>query len=407
MTHNATEDHRLFDRFRRSEPFAMPVGYAGLDPERRIHRVPLSDGRAAWILTGHEEARRVLSDPRFSSQKQRRGFLEQAPGALEKLRYFDPFIVNLDGAEHARVRKAVLSEFSARRVARLRPDIQRIVDESVDALEAAPSRPVDLVPLLSDRVPVRVMARLLGTGPDELEELDRRTEWFLRHPATQQETAEAAAELHAQLRALIRAKEERPGDDLISRQIARAREGNAEPDAFALAGIIQIFNVLGRSSTSATISLSVLALLSEPEQLREVLEDPALVPGAVEELLRFLSVVDLAPLRMALEDVEIAGELIRAGDGIVTPTLAANRDARAYPRPHRLELRRSPGVRHIAFGHGPHQCLGQNVARAELEIVITTLFRRLPGLRVAVDPRTLRFCYRPLFFMPTVLPVTW
>jgi cytochrome P450 len=168
-----------------------------------------------------------------------------------------------------------------------------------------------------------------------------------------------------------------------------------------------LLQIAGHASSAAMISLSVLTLLSDPEQLKELAADPDRTPAAVEELLRFLSITDTGPLRMALEDVEIGGVRIRAGDGVIIPTLPANRDADAFPDPDRFDIGRTPDTRHVAFGYGAHQCLGQNLVRAELQILLDRLFSRVPDLRLAVDPGALPFKYFGQFFGPSELPVTW
>jgi cytochrome P450 len=155
------------------------------------------------------------------------------------------------------------------------------------------------------------------------------------------------------------------------------------------------------------ISLSVLTLLSNPDQLERITGDPARLAAAVEELLRYLSITDTGPLRLALEDVEVGGTLIRSGDSVLIPTLPANRDADAFPDPDRLDVTRAPSTRHVAFGYGAHQCLGQNLVRAELRIVLGTLVRRIPGLRLATGVDEVPFKYFGQFFGPTRLPVTW
>ncbi|WP_424184803.1 cytochrome P450 [Actinokineospora sp. G85] len=372
-----------------------------------MNQVRMSDGRLAWLVRGNADARAVLSDPRFSSEKLRPGFPELSPGGLKALTYFAPFLVNMDGPQHAKARRAVLGEFSARKVAAAEPEIQRIVDAAVDDVLAAP-RPADLVSLLAFPVPTRVLEVFLGVAAEDLETVERNTGRMLREAKTEQDQRAAAAALHAHLDTIIAAKEDNPGDDLLSRQIERSRQENGGVvDRFELASLVQLLQIAGHASSAAMISLSVLTLLSHPDQLARLTADPTRMPGAVEELLRFLSITDTGPLRLALEDVEVGGALIRSGDGVLIPTLPANRDADAFPDPDTLDVSRVPSTRHVAFGFGAHQCLGQNLVRAELRIVLATLFRRLPGLRLAGGVDEVPFKYSGQFFGPTQLPVTW
>lgn len=392
----------------RTCPFNLPDTYQELEGKARVNRVVMSDGRPAWLVRKNEDARAVLSDARFSSEKLRPGFPELSPGGLRALTYFAPFLVNMDGPEHSRARRAVLGEFSVRSVAALEPCILQIVDDAVDGVLAARRRPVDLVAQLSFPVPTRVLEVFVGVAAADLESVERSTEKMLREAKTEEEQREAAAALHAHLAEIIVAKEDNLGDDLLSRQIERSRQENGGAcDRFELASLVQLLQIAGHASSAAMISLSVLTLLSNPLQLKQITNNPTRTPAAVEELLRYLSITDTGPLRLALEDVEVGGTLIRAGDSVLIPTLPANRDADAFPDPDTFDVSRTPSTRHLAFGYGPHQCLGQNLVRAELRIVLDTLFRRIPGIQLATGVDAVPFKYFGQFFGPTELPVTW
>ncbi len=393
----------------RTCPFSVPETYRELEGTGgRIHRVRMSDGRPAWLVTKHDDARAVLSDARFSSEKLRPGFPELSPGGLKALTYFSPFLVNMDGPEHAQARRAVLGEFSVRRINAMRPRIRRIVDAAIDRMLEQPGRPVDLAAHLSQPVPPLVLSAFLGVPAEDLDAIERNTGKMLHEARTEDEQRAAAEALHAHLDLVIAAKEENPGDDFLSRQIDRSRREHGDAaDRFELASLVQLLQIAGHASSAAMISLSVLTLLSEPEQLKQLTADPSRTPAAAEELLRFLSITDTGPLRLALEDVEIGGVRIRAGDGVLIPTLPANRDAGAFPDPDRFDIGRLPGTRHVAFGYGAHQCLGQNLVRAELQVVLDRLFHRIPDLRLATAPEALPYKYFGQFFGPVELPVTW
>lgn len=388
-------------------PFSLPATYQRLKQEKRVNQVRMADGRLAWLITKNEDARAVLLDQRFSSQKLLPGFPELAPGGLKKLTYFAPFLVNTDGEEHAKARRAVINEFSVRRIAAMKPRIQRAVDTVIDSVIAQPTRPVDLVKHLAFPIPSLVLQEFMGIPAAELDTIEYNTEQLLRVAKTKEEQDAAAEILHKHIDAIIAAKEDDLGDDLLSRQILKQREEKGKVDRFELASLVQLLQVAGHASSACMISLGTYTLLTNPDQLNVILEDPEKSSAAIEELLRYLSITDAGPLRLAVEDVEIGGAQIKAGDGVIIPTLPANRDEETFPDPDVFDVHRVPSTRHIAFGFGPHQCLGQNLVRAELQVTFDTLFRRLPGLRIDGDADAVEFRYHSLFFGPVELPVTW
>jgi pentalenic acid synthase len=367
----------------------------------------LPTGRLGWIVTSYEYARAVLSDPRFSADKLRPEFPRMSPNGLDKLKHFAPFLVNLDGAEHVRAKRSILNEFSPNRVAVLRPRIQHIVDRVVDDIESRPERPVDLVAALSYPTALAVQELLLGVPAADLATVRTNTENLLLRTGTPDEEKAAADALHRHLDGVLAEKEDRLGDDLVSRQILRHRAEYGHVDRYELASLVQLLAVGGYNSSATTTSLGVLALLTHPAELDAVRRDPDLMAGAVDELLRFYSVNDSSPLRLAMSDVRLGGTLIKAGDGVAVPLLPANRDPGLCTDPNRLDLLRRTRTRHIAFGHGPHRCVAHTLVPAQLEIVYLTLFRRLPHLALAVDAEELSYTYRSQTFGPVELPVTW
>jgi len=391
---------------RRQCPSVLPPEY---EPARDkgISRVKLPNGRLAWIITSYENARLVLADPRFSANKMHPDFPKLSPNGLDKLKYFAPFLVNLDGAEHAQARKAIINEFSASRVAALRPRIQHIVDSIVETILEQLAKPVDLVRSLSYPTALQVQELLLGIPADDLATVRQNTEDLLLRTGTKDEEAGAAAKLHQHLDGVLAGKEDRLGDDLVSRQILRHRTEKGHVDRFGLTSLVQLLAVGGYNSAATVTSLGVLTLLTHADQLKVILKDPSRMSGAVDELLRYFSVNDASPLRLALVDVQIGETVIRAGDGVAVPLLPANRDPGMYPDPNDLDLLREPRARHIAFGYGPHRCLAHSLVPAQLEIVFTTLFRRIPDLRLALDEKELSFKYHSQTFGPAELPVTW
>jgi cytochrome P450 len=369
--------------------------------EEPITRVTLPSGATAWALTRLEDVRAMLADPRFSSDRRNPNFPLLLNGRRPGNR-LRPSLITMDPPEHGPARRAVVGEFTVRRMAALRPRIQQIVDEHIDAMLAGP-RTADLVQALSLPVPSLVICELLGVPYADHEFFQQRSGKLLRRTTSPEDRDNAVAELQSYLRTLIEQKEKVPGDDLLSRQIA---EGGEDYDRDDLIGLGFLLLLAGHETTANMISLGVMTLLENPEQLSALRADPEVTPGAVEELLRYFTIAEFATARVAKEDVEIGGTLIRAGEGVIALSNTANRDPAAFADGDRLDVER--GARHhVAFGFGAHQCLGQNMARMELQIVFDTLFRRVPGLRLAVPADQLPFKDDAAIYGLYELQVTW
>ncbi|KAB8181855.1 cytochrome P450 [Nonomuraea phyllanthi] len=390
----------------RSCPFAPPAAYEQLREQAPINRIRLKSGGEAWWVSGHEEARTVLADPRFSSDKRKEGFplytLDAA--TLQQLRSQPPLMLGVDGAEHSATRRPVISEFTVRRLAALRPRIQDIVDRFIDDLLTTDQHPVDLVQALSLPVPSLVICELLGVPYTDHDFFQSRTTRMVSR-ASMEERQRAFGELRAYIDDLVTRKESEPSDDLFGRQIAGQRQ-KGDLDHAGLVSLAFLLLTAGHETTANMISLGVVGLLTHPEQLALIKADPGRTPLAVEELLRYFTIADGVTTRIAIEDVEIGGARIRAGEGVVVSGLSANWDPMAFKDPAELDIER--GARHhLAFGFGPHQCLGQNLARMELQIVFDTLFRRIPNLRLAVPVEDVPFKNDAVVYGAHELPVTW
>lgn len=391
---------------RRDCPFSPPAAHQRLRERAPINRVRLASGGEAWWVSGYEEARAVLVDGRFSSDKRKDGFplytLDAA--TLRQLRSQPPLLLGMDGAEHAEARRAVIGEFTVKRLAALRPRIQDIVDRFIDDMLATDQRPVDLVRALSLPVPSLVICELLGVPYADHDFFQSRTTMMVQRTSLE-DRRRAFAELRAYIDDLVTRKESEPGDDLLSRQIARQRQEGALDHA-GLVSLAFLLLTAGHETTANMISLGVVGLLTHPEQLAAVEADPGRTPTAVEELLRYFTIADGVTSRVATEDVEIGEVSIKAGEGVIVSMLSANWDPAAFKDPGELDVGR--GARHhIAFGFGPHQCLGQNLARMELQVVFDTLFRRIPTLRLAVPAEDLPFKTDAVIYGVHELPVTW
>jgi cytochrome P450 len=395
----------------RSCPFAAPAQYGPMR-ERPISKVSLEpsggvDQKQVWWVSRHEDARAILNDRRFSSDRRRENFpiVNGDEKIRERFRAQVPSMIGLDGAEHAVARRAVIGEFTVKRIAAMRPRIQEIVDECIDRMLAGEGRQADLVQALSLPVPSLVICEMLGVPYEDHDFFQARTAAFIRRSSTPEQRSTAFDELREFLDKLITAKEQQPGDDLFSRQIARQREEGALDHA-DLVSMAFLLLVAGHETTANMISLGVVGLLNNPEQLAAIKADPSKTPLAVEELLRYFTIVEMVTSRVATEDVEIGGATIKADDGVVVSGLSANWDPNVFADPERLDVER--GARHhIAFGYGPHQCLGQNLARLELQIVFDTLFRRIPDLRLAIPVDDVDFKTDANIYGVYELPVTW
>jgi cytochrome P450 len=388
----------------RASPFAPPVEYRRWRDESPVRRVTLPNGTSAWVLTRYEDVRKVLTDPRFSSDRRKPGFPLLTEEQQDADPDFRPSMIAMDGAEHSQARRAVIGEFTVKRTETLRPRIQQIVDEHIDTMIAG-RRPVDLVAALALPVPSLVICELLGVPYRDHAIFQAWSSALVSRSNTAEERHAALGGLLLYLHDLVSAKERDPGDDLLGRQILKQRR-NGAVDHQALIGLAFLLLIAGHETTANMISLGTLALLESPDQLAAIREDPSRTPGAVEELLRYFTIADFVPARAVLADVVVGDVLIRAGEGVIVLGNAANHDPAAFPRPDELDIGRN-ARHHVAFGFGPHQCLGQHLARMELQIVFDTLCRRIPGLRLATTIEELPFKDDAIVYGLYELPVTW
>ncbi|MER6266476.1 cytochrome P450 [Streptomyces sp. NPDC001797] len=388
----------------RTCPYHPPTGYDPLRDGAPLSRVTLYDGRTVWAVTGLGTARALLSDPRLSSDRRREDFpMPNARFAAARERR-QVALLGLDDPEHQIQRRMLIPDFTLKRATGMRPAIQRIVDELLDRMIAA-GPPADLVSSFALPVPSMVICDLLGVPYADHEFFEAQSRRLLRGPAPA-DSLDARDQLEAYLGDLAdrKSRDEAPGDGVLDDLVhERLREGaldRAEVVALAL-----ILLVAGHETTANMISLGTFTLLQQPDRLAELRADPALVPAAVEELMRMLSIAD-GLLRVALEDIQLDGTTIRKGDGVLFATSVINRDEAVYDDPDTLDWHR-PARHHVAFGFGIHQCLGQNLARTELEIALRTLWERLPDLRLAAPPEEIPFKPGDTIQGMLELPVTW
>ncbi|MFJ6808793.1 cytochrome P450 [Streptomyces anulatus] len=394
-------------------PFDPPAALTALS-DRPVRRLRYADGHVGRLVTGHAAARAVLADPRFSSRYELLHLpmpMEGAPGELPPAPVGD--ILGLDAPEHTRYRRLLAGRFTVRRMRQLAGRIERFTADCLDAMEQAGTT-ADLVGAFARPVPTLVICELLGVPYADRGRFLGLVEVIFDQAADVGARDEAYARLLRYVGELVLAKRAEPTDDLLS-DLASPGPGPgglAAPGPAAsvlsdeeLAGIGGLLLAAGLDTTANMLGLGVFALLADPGQLEALRADPDLAGPAAEELLRYLSVADPL-LRSALEDVEVEGELIRAGETVTVSVQAANRDPRRFPDPDRLDIRRR-ATGHLSFGHGPHQCLGQQLARVEMTVALPALFARFPALRLAVPPGEVPLRERSSIYGVVSLPVAW
>jgi cytochrome P450 len=390
---------------KRDDPLLPPPDFSALRAEEPVCPVRLWNGERAWLVTRHADVRALLGDHRLSANPRTRGYPFLSEGRAEAPDREASFN-HLDPPRHDMYRRMLSGEFTVRAIAGLRPLVQRIVDELIDALLAGP-RPADLVAAFGLPVPSQVICALLGVPYEDHAFFAQRTATRMNLNAAPEQVRLANQEILDHLHRLVAEKTRRPGDDLISRVALRhVRTGELSHDA--LVDIARLLLVNGYETTANMITLGVLALLQAPDQLKKLSDDPsdATVEAAVEELLRHQTIVHIAPTRAVLEDIEVGGRTIRAGEGVITSLASANHDESVFDRPEELDLDRD-ARRHLAFGYGVHHCLGHTLARLELHVVFGTLFRRVPTLRPAVPLEEVPFKHDMGLYGVHRLPVTW
>ncbi|MCV7359667.1 cytochrome P450 [Mycolicibacterium fluoranthenivorans] len=384
-------------------PFAPPPQMLG--NAKGLTRVKIWNGTTPWLITGHDEARALFADARVSVDDRREGFPHWNEHMLATVDKRPRSVFTADAEEHTRFRRMLSKPFTFRRVEGLRPIIQKITDECIDEILAGP-QPADLVDKLALPVPTVVISEMLGVPYEDHEFFQEHANAGLARYAAADAMQKGAMSLHQYLINLIEKKQADPAEDAVSDLAERVTAGEISVKEAAQLGTGLL--IAGHETTANVIGIGILALLENPEQadfLRNA-EDPKVIANACEELMRYLSIIQNGQRRIAIEDIEIGGETIRAGEGIIIDLAPANWDAKAYPEPDKLDLSRDAGQQ-LGFGYGRHQCVGQQLARAELQIVFHTLLRRIPTLRLAIPFDEVPFKHDRLAYGVYELPVTW
>jgi cytochrome P450 len=297
----------------------------------------------------------------------------------------------------------VTAPFAIKRVEALRPAIQAIVDTLIDQMLAGP-KPVDLVQAFALPVPSLVICELLGVPYADHDFFQANSKTILHQEATPEERSAAILALAGYLGTLIGERLADPGEDMLSGLTGRIRSGELTVQEATEIGVLML--LAGHETTANMIALGTITLLEHPDQLALLRDDPTLAASAVEELLRYLTIAHGGRRRAALEDITIAGQTICAGEGMILVNETGNRDPAVFADPDRLDIRRDARS-HLSFGFGVHQCLGQPLARLELQVVYNTLLRRAPNLALAAEVDKIPFKHDGFVYGVYELPVTW
>ncbi|MEU8959101.1 cytochrome P450 [Streptomyces sp. NPDC048518] len=385
-------------------PFDPPRTITRLRAARPVSPLLFPDGHEGWLVTGHDAVRRLLADNRFSSRQDIGPLhvpyeIPGMPAVTEPSPQLPGVFIAMDPPDHTRLRRRLTGAFTVRRMQQLEESVVDIAERRLDAM-ARLTPPVDLVKEFALPVPSLVICELLGVPAKDRESFQAHSATFMEREVELDTKMAAYGAMMAYLAELVTAKRAEPGDNLLS-DLARHDELSVEE----LTGMAFLLLLAGHETTANMLALGTFALLEHPAQLADLRADPDLLPGAVEELLRHLSVADIF-YRYATEDIELGGETIGKGSTVVVSLLAADRDPRRFDDPDALDIRRAARG-HLAFGHGVHQCLGQQLARVEMRAGLRSLLRRFPDLELAVPAGQVRLRTDMNVYGVHELPVTW
>ncbi|MGW6937098.1 cytochrome P450 [Lentzea sp. NPDC054927] len=385
-------------------PFDPPSRVTELRSTRPVSPMLFPDGHEGWLVTGYDEVRQVLADVRFSN-RQDLGILHvpfPTPGMPEQTEpspQTPGLFISMDPPDHTRLRRKLTGAFTVKRMKALEEGIIEITERQLDEL-ARLTPPVDLVKEFALPVPSLVICEMLGVPYADRETFQVNSSKFMEREVNLEDKMAAYMAIHTYLTELVVGKRAEPVDDMLS-DLARDEDLSIEE----LVGMAFLLLLAGHETTANMLALGTFALLEHPDQLAELRANPELIPGAVEELLRYLAVADIF-FRYAAEDIELGGETIREGSTVIVSLLAGNHDSARFENADELDVhRRARG--HLSFGHGIHQCLGQQLARIEMRAGFEGLLRRFPSLQLAVPAREVKLRTDMNIYGVHALPVTW
>ncbi|MBO8184021.1 cytochrome P450 [Streptomyces spirodelae] len=377
-------------------PFDPPAELTRHRQEQPLRRLRFPDGHLGWLATGYSVCRAILADARLSSRKELMHNPSMDLGGMEIPPAAPGEFINMDEPQHGRYRKLLAGKFTVRRMKLLTERVEQITAEHLDAMEKA-GPTVDLVTAFAQPIPAIMICELLGVPYQDRDSFQEQAAAVFS--GDMEEKMAAFTAIQTYLAELVAAKRADPTDDILS-DLTDSDLTDEE-----LLGIGFLLLAAGIDTTANMLGLGAFALLSDPEQAAVLRGDPSLAGQAVEELLRYLTIAELG-LRTALEDVEIGGRTIKAGETVVVSFPAANRDPEKYPEPDRLDLRRQ-ALGHLAFGHGAHQCVAQQLARVEMSVAFPALLARFPTLRPAIPREEVPLRVNTNVYGVESLPVTW
>lgn len=361
----------------------------------------LFTGEPAWVASRYEDIRAALTDPRMSA--------DTLPESLKVAGEDDNtpvFFARTDDPEHNRLRRMLTRDFTVKRAKEMAPDIQKLVDGFLDNMIAA-GPPCDLIRDFALPVPSLVICLLLGVPYDDHEYFEEHSVAGLDVKTTDEQRTTSIMTMIGYITELLKRKQLEPGDDLLSRLMTEnVVNGEISEMTAAMTGWVML--QAGHETTASMIGLGTLVLLRNPDAFAKLRDgDAAASIRIVDELLRYLTIVHSGLVdRVATEDFELGGQLVRKGEHVMMNLTAGNYDPEFAEHPERFDADRN-NRGHLAFGYGIHQCVGQNLARTELQIALTTLARRLPTLRLAVPEESLDFMNDQAIWRLKELPVTW
>jgi len=386
-------------------PFDPPRELQRRQRDQPISKIRTWDGTIAWLVTRYEDGLKVLSDDRFSADPRRPGFPEKSI-AFAKTIGNDRNIRTIDNPEHDRQKRMMVRDFTVKRVEEIRPHVEALTLTLLDKM-ARTGPPADLVSSLAVPIPMMVICELLGVPYEERDFFADRGKALFAAP-TAEEASAAGEDLNAFIERMIDLKMVSPANDLISRMVhEQVIPGHFSRDDLVSLG--RLLLVAGHETTAGMIALSTLALLMHPQAAAELraAENQKFIVNAVDELLRYLSIIHSGRRRVAIVDIEIGGQMIRADEGVIVMNNLMDRDDAVFPDAARLDLHRENARANVAFGYGIHQCPGQMLARMELRVVHSVLWKRFPKLGLAVPIEQLRFLESGPNFGVVSLPLTW
>lgn len=385
-------------------PFDPVPEYARLRAEAPVTKVSCPTGITAWLVTRYADVREVLGDAeRFSNRAGQAGHIVAHMRPDRGLNEVD--FSRMDGSEHRRFRRSLGPEMSRiARVEEFRPLVERIVEERIEAI-AADGPPVDLYQQFAMPVTTSVIAELLAVPYEDREVFQHAAQRLFASGTSPEQMDQAVRPLFEYTYGLVARRRVDPGDDVLSRMLVRDDKSERPFSDLELATVAGGLLMAGFDTTASMIGHGVLALLQHPGQLDRLRADSSLLPRAADELVRYLG-VGFGLLRITTRDTEIAGQPIAEGDYVVVALQSANRDPELYADPDTFDVGREVGP-HLGFGYGPHQCVGQQLARLELQVVLEALVRRIPSLRLAVPFERIEFKQGNVVQGPAALPVTW